>query len=138
MRVDDDPVMPYLVQWGEGETWWHSRACLEVVSLPEVAVGAGSHPGIIIPGPSWVPERSQAPLADLQARHAERMQAVVCASFGPSRHVEDRSTPGVGRLPDMVPAAVMARRGPQPRVVPTDLDDHWFPDADESMSGRIR
>lgn len=56
-------------------------------------------------------------------------------AFNNSR--EDRTAPGVGREPDMVPAAVLARRTPV-RVVPTDLDDHWIPDADESMTGRMR
>jgi len=33
--IDDTPCIPYRVRWGGRSAWWHSRACLEVVSLPE-------------------------------------------------------------------------------------------------------
>lgn len=51
--------------------------------------------------------------------------------YGISAH-EAGQRPATGALPDIIPAAVLARRASQPRrvFVPTDLDDHWIPDAD--------
>lgn len=55
-------------------------------------------------------------------------------------HAEPLGAPPASTGPDMVPAAVMARRRERAtrnecverRAIPTDLDDHWIPDDEPS------
>lgn len=68
------------------------------------------------------------------ARHKEAMLRAIADGMSLREH-DGRAASPMTSLPDMVPAAAIARRraaGNPGRklVVPTDLDDHWIPDAE--------